>query len=348
MEILFVLGNGFDLQLGLPTSYGDFYRYYQSIPTKSEAVKKLKSSISNDKKSWSDLEIALGSYTDSCESADEFCEAYDDIQRELQNYLLEVDKLISSDAFDINANSNTIISGIVDPQRSFSPDIARAISQQWNEIKEGQNSRDVMVNVVTFNYTHTIEHFIDQLERSRDRRFVSGIIHLHREILPNNSIWFGVDNSDQIANVRFRDEVEVEYRLVKPLILESSGGYDHINFTRSIETADVICIFGASLGDSDLTWAKSIFKRVALGVPTLLFVKDNERYLSDNQQLIAKNKHKKLLRDRFEQLGLTFDESNMNLQIAINSDIFTDSTTNNHDANLNILLNKLGVTPKSE
>lgn len=347
MEILFVLGNGFDLQLGLPTSYGDFYRYYQGVPTKSEAVKKLKTNISDDKKNWSDLEIALGNYTSCCESIDEFCEAYDDIQRELQNYLLEVDKLISSDAFDINANSNTIISGIVDPQRAFSPDIARAISHQWNEIKEGQNSSDVRVNIVTFNYTHTIEHFIERLESPRGR-FVNRIIHLHREILPNYSIWLGVDNSVQIANTQFQDKEEVKYRLVKPLILENSGGYDHVNCTSSIETSDAICIFGASLGDSDLTWAKRIFKRVVSGVPTLLFLKDNEQYLSDNQKLIAKSNHNRLLRDRFEQLGLTSDESSMNLQIAINSDIFTDSAPNNHDANLNILLNKLGVTPKSE
>ncbi|QZT37063.1 bacteriophage abortive infection AbiH family protein [Halosquirtibacter xylanolyticus] len=48
MNILYILGNGFDLQLGLKTSYNDFYNYYTKLKDNpSEEITKLRSSISN-------------------------------------------------------------------------------------------------------------------------------------------------------------------------------------------------------------------------------------------------------------------------------------------------------------
>ncbi|MBK7465948.1 MAG: hypothetical protein IPJ43_03540 [Saprospiraceae bacterium] len=40
MEILYIIGNGFDINLGMKTRYSDFYTYYKTTNSKSEAIQK--------------------------------------------------------------------------------------------------------------------------------------------------------------------------------------------------------------------------------------------------------------------------------------------------------------------
>ena len=79
MGVVYIIGNGFDLQVGLPTRYSDFYKYYIGLKSKSESVKKLKEAINENPKDWSDLEIALAQHTSQTNSEQEFCEALPDL-----------------------------------------------------------------------------------------------------------------------------------------------------------------------------------------------------------------------------------------------------------------------------
>lgn len=48
MNITLILGNGFDLNMGLPTAYSDFYQYYLKLETPSSTdiiTKKLKKNL---------------------------------------------------------------------------------------------------------------------------------------------------------------------------------------------------------------------------------------------------------------------------------------------------------------
>ena len=64
MNVLFLLGNGFDLQLGLDTRYKDFYGYYKNLSSSNEQIASMKMSINNyldgkskdlDDVNWEDL-----------------------------------------------------------------------------------------------------------------------------------------------------------------------------------------------------------------------------------------------------------------------------------------------------
>lgn len=87
MNILFLIGNGFDLNLGLKTRYSEFYEYYKSINSQSDSINTLKENISTNLENWSDLELALGSYTDNIRSREEFDEIFEDIGDKLADYL---------------------------------------------------------------------------------------------------------------------------------------------------------------------------------------------------------------------------------------------------------------------
>ena len=41
MNIVFLIGNGFDLNLGLKTRYRNFYDYYVALPKKNGAVRNI-------------------------------------------------------------------------------------------------------------------------------------------------------------------------------------------------------------------------------------------------------------------------------------------------------------------
>jgi len=64
MNIVYLIGNGFDLNLGLQTKYQHFYDYYltHSEGNDSPHIKDLKDHIKNNRENWSDLEFALGDY----------------------------------------------------------------------------------------------------------------------------------------------------------------------------------------------------------------------------------------------------------------------------------------------
>ena len=53
MNITFMIGNGFDLNLNLKTGYKDFYKYYIEN-TKEDIISK---SIKNNYELWADLEL---------------------------------------------------------------------------------------------------------------------------------------------------------------------------------------------------------------------------------------------------------------------------------------------------
>jgi len=102
MNITYLIGNGFDLNLGLDTRYSDFYDYYleQPDPEKSN-LKKLRQSISSycdknnileEKINWSDAELGLGQFTNEfvdVENGDgQIAECHQEICEALSEYLI--------------------------------------------------------------------------------------------------------------------------------------------------------------------------------------------------------------------------------------------------------------------
>ena len=77
MRTVYLIGNGFDINLGLPTKYTDFYRYYLGLDRSNDSknVSKLKEHLSqclsSKEKYWSDLEEAMGRYTTELNSFEE-------------------------------------------------------------------------------------------------------------------------------------------------------------------------------------------------------------------------------------------------------------------------------------
>jgi hypothetical protein len=91
MNILYLIGNGFDINLGMATRYRDFYKYYYSIKSPKPLIDKLKQEIDHNIDNWSDLEFALGNYTKELKDTKEFDIVFEDISAELAKYLEDIE-----------------------------------------------------------------------------------------------------------------------------------------------------------------------------------------------------------------------------------------------------------------
>lgn len=85
MNITFLIGNGFDINLGLKTRYTDFYPYYLS-QNHDDIISK---AIANDYDRWADLELALGQLLGGVtpEQVPEYLDCKAVLELDLANYL---------------------------------------------------------------------------------------------------------------------------------------------------------------------------------------------------------------------------------------------------------------------
>ncbi len=148
MQILYIIGNGFDLNLGLETSYNHFYTYYNTVKSDNKNVQKLKENISKTYNSWSDLELELGNYTQHLENIEELDEILFDIGEELSIYLkLEENKLKK-----IEFDQQKFFDYLCYPEKLFLP----ADNEKIIKFKENWNNHDWELNLYTLNYTTVI------------------------------------------------------------------------------------------------------------------------------------------------------------------------------------------------
>lgn len=257
MVITHIIGNGFDINQGLKTSYKDFYRdYYLKQDSSESVIDELKSAISGDIENWSDLELAIGKYTAHIASVEDLDIVMSDLQENLANYIAEID---SKQHTVEKKSADEIRQDLISPYRHLK---AREI-ESFNTLK--MNFGNVSdVNVLSFNYTSTLEKIL-QLDNGRmlgadgnSKPILRKMTYIHNSIENKGSIVLGVDNPLQIENQAFQKDNIAQLYLVKPKIIENAGALNEREALRKLEQANVISIFGVSLGETDTTWWKAI------------------------------------------------------------------------------------------
>ena len=97
MNILYILGNGFDKAQKMATGYPDFYKYLtDKVKDESALLGKMKSAITENTELWSDMESGLGEFTSATNNAEEFDSFYFELSEHLQNYLKKQDQSLFS------------------------------------------------------------------------------------------------------------------------------------------------------------------------------------------------------------------------------------------------------------
>lgn len=115
MDITFLLGNGLDIGFGLKSGYRDFYSYFIENASKDNLIKE---SIEKDKKenypNWSDLEVALGNFTENISIEDnmKFISDKMELDKLLKQYLKKEETKFTYDDSQIRNMINKVVAHI--------------------------------------------------------------------------------------------------------------------------------------------------------------------------------------------------------------------------------------------
>ena len=169
MEITFLIGNGFDLNLGLKSKYIDFINWLNNLgPSSKESVNKLQDSIKDycDKKgtedestiNWSDTEMAFGQFTNEFKGRTDGDEEIDDchtyICEKLSEYLqIEEKKAPISKIIQNKAIMEEVGKALFNYSEGLLPVDKSKVNQSFSKVDGGFNIR-----IIDFNYTRIIDH----------------------------------------------------------------------------------------------------------------------------------------------------------------------------------------------
>ncbi len=313
MRIVFLMGNGFDISLGLKTSYTDFHKYYTRSFHIEPCIKKLKRAIKEDLENWSDFEKAFGIYTKKIADPEEFDLLYDDILQEMQKYLKAETEKFSALSINIPAFINSLTA----------PD---SFIREKRRIQHLFSIETIDIRIINFNYTQTIDIFAasarhSSLHRGRSIITIAAPQHIHGTL--DGTMLFGVNDKSQIANTAFQNNDTIASELVKPVFNKKLGYATDDICLATIKEADLICIFGMSIGDTDQYWWTSIGDRIKRsGCYAILFYWDGKTHLPLEERYKLREEEK--IKEMFlEKIGISKDsDSASRIFIGYNTSIF--------------------------
>lgn len=252
MNVLYILGNGFDKAQGMKTSYPEFYQYLMAnTDNGSDLLQQLKKDIDANKELWSDMEEALGQFTTNVETAAELEKLYFELSDCLQSYLKEEEKsFVPSDQLQKKFQNDFLF-----PGKYLGATDKEDYSDYVNKMSKGKD-----ISVMSFNYTDTLERML-LLGDGTNRNYGNGdylrqIIHVHGTL--DNSIIIGVDNEEQIMNKELRNNEDVKDILVKEQSNIAMKYTRHFTCEKLISDAHVVILYGVSMGKTDAHWWRLI------------------------------------------------------------------------------------------
>ena len=166
MKVLWIIGNGFDLNLGLDTGYRSFLdRAYSRDETEAERRGKLEGIVGaelSDPQSnrWSDLEMLLADATEGYPpESDDFDYTFEGIQRLFVDYVASEERRIP-DAFE-----DAVIEEFWDTITHFHRRLTERDRSRLLMSDPGQESIEYLF--MTLNYTRVFDRLLDHAEHCR-------------------------------------------------------------------------------------------------------------------------------------------------------------------------------------
>jgi Bacteriophage abortive infection AbiH len=211
---LFVIGNGFDLSLGLPTSYRDFLKSDNFLQHTNLALFQYLKAVSESSR-WIDVEAELVKYSSTHSSqklldGSNFLYEYKLLKKSLMEYILSIDIKIDEK------------------------------SCAYQMVKNHYSHEES--TVFSFNYTNSFDVILDHISVKPNNILASETRFVHGEAKKSNII-FGVDDSAKIqssdvflyksTSEHYNGKEIVEYLRASEEIHifgHSLGGSDHMYF----------------------------------------------------------------------------------------------------------------------
>lgn len=263
MNITFLVGNGFDRNLGLDTTYSDFVSHYKKSAPKTKTLEKFHKYIKENEELWSAAEIAMGEYTKEFEQglAAAFSECHTDFCEQLALYLK--DQMLRMDYDD---SKDSIIKAFAKLNQlvQIFPTQEREI---LNTVYKNRVGEQITFNFICFNYTDTLDQCLKLVKDTPStlgnhkygnqvlNHSVGQICHVHGTV--DKEMVFGVNDDSQISKLDIFDCEDGD--LYKNMLIKIQANASFLENTDSkaaqlIQNSHIIYVYGMSIGDTDKLW----------------------------------------------------------------------------------------------
>lgn len=266
MNITFLIGNGFDLNLGLKTKYSDFLAYYtHSERKKTKTIENFVGNILQDKPLWSSAEMAFGEYTaayDGVEkTVDEYCDCHEDFCNNLAKYLKKEQSYVNL----VNPDyGKMFISAISNLTKGFRDEPTASINDAMNTFGSG-----IVYNFLSFNYTNTLDLLYKQARESPAigkrlyknnyyQNSIGTLLHVHGYV--DRDMVLGVNDVSQLKNMRLFENQDEEYlnQIIKRQTNMANEQHTDEIASDLLRNSDIIYIYGMAIGETDAIWWERI------------------------------------------------------------------------------------------
>ena len=331
MNITYIIGNGFDLNLDLKTSYSSFLEYYLSKKTNNEVINIFKNNIKQNISLWSDLEIALGQSTELFYKQENpvllFNECYNDILSNLGEYLLKIQNDLSQNIIDqdllicFGEAIRTYLSGLKQTEIDSINRLSRNI-EKYN-----------CYTFLNFNYTNILDWIYKSIETNEnsiilgraknsgtwcENKWVNNI-HVHGDI--NGYMILGVDNESQIKHINIFDDDSIsKSQMIKTETDEMIGNNVDKDSCKYLNNSDIIYLYGLSIGMTDAIWWKRIIDAMKQNDKLVLITYSHALSKIKNQSKSPLQEER--IRDKIKTDFLAFSDYEENNKIQIRNRIY--------------------------
>lgn len=299
MNITFLIGNGFDIHLGLKTSYYDIEKAYVYLKpdeddyTDDPDIIKFKDSIrdcvyrcsnnnltsnyiedsnnimSAQRDMWSDFEVGMGEYTaffgDGEEEYNKYEKCMDNFTEFLVKYMLELENTYNPSRCADNIKKimqTSLVNFYGELNESYRSIINHAI---------GRTNTDPLFSFISFNYTHFLDELLlmtieengiigsKNYTGANRTNQVSTSVNHIHGELPGPII-MGINDDTQLLNEKWKNNRWFADRYIKSQNNIREGTMRDSRAKSQIENSTIICLYGMSLGKTDKLWWENIGK----------------------------------------------------------------------------------------
>jgi hypothetical protein len=284
MNVVVLIGNGFDIGMGLDTRYSDFINWYlQQKTLEDPIICQFREQIAQNKSTWADAERAFGQMSFSEMSNDVVHAAQlclSDFQRNLCAYL---------DEQNARFKKEKVTDKLREQFRKTLIELLKEIrAKKCQELRLFDfNAAHLNITPINFNYTFAFDELIGFDKRNilgetqRNPPVISHAtfnecIHVHGDLKNPNNVLFGVNDDTQIKDENLAKVSNKSGLFQKPKMAIVCKGRNYEKAQAFLERADIVLLFGLSCGVTDKNWWNLILKRFFNNQLYILFYEHGE------------------------------------------------------------------------
>lgn len=316
MNITFLIGNGFDLRMGMKTRFTDMYEGYIAQDSATDTIRKFKEMLEADApnyKTWGDFEMTMAERAKEFHDEDAFITCLRDFKLYMVSHLENEQKIMDS-RMAVGKDTR----GICEKE------VLRSIEQFYSQLSPNTVNAFLRLgarehptyNFISFNYTSVFDSMLPI--------YVNTPVHIHGKL--GADVVLGADNLDQVKDLPYVTSRRFNRAFIKP---EFNKNYDNArlaNAERIIDTSDIVCVYGMSLGKSDLSWTRRLkdWLRSHKDNHLVYFVHDEQKFDKSNWDAIIDEEENRIasllgrICDSGDEMSQIFDQ----VHIPVGYDIF--------------------------